>query len=70
MSLVLTQADVADLTGKVKAAAQARELAHMGIPYRRRRNGSIAVLRIHVEVQEGAVAPDPRPSRPRVRLDA
>lgn len=69
MSLTLSTADVADLTGKVKAKAQARELTHMGIPYRVRRDGSVAVLRIHVETVEGARSV-PRESRPRVRLDA
>lgn len=69
MSLTLSPAEIEDLTDKVKSAAQARELAHMGIPFRVRRNGSLAVLRIHVETQPGATAVSSART-PRVRFDA
>lgn len=40
----LTDAQVQDLTSKVRPSAQARVLLAMGIPYRRRPDGSIVVL--------------------------
>lgn len=67
MSLTLSPDELADLTDKVKATAQARELAHMGIPFKTRRDGSLAVLRVHVESLLGAVVSQPR--TPRVRFD-
>jgi hypothetical protein len=47
--LVLSPEELIEVTAKVKPIAQARELEAMGIPYRRRRNGSLCVARIHVE---------------------
>lgn len=44
MPLTLTPADLVEITGKVKFAAQARELDTLGIPYRRRSDGSLLVL--------------------------
>jgi hypothetical protein len=66
MTYCLTPAELADLTGKQRASAQARELEAMGIAHRRRRDGSIAVLRIHAEVVPGkpyvaAGVPKPEP---------
>lgn len=69
MSLTLSPAELADLTEKVKSSAQARELDHMKIPYRVRRDGSLAVLRVHVETLLGAVSV-PSARTPRVRFDA
>lgn len=45
----LTPAELKSLTGAVRSDAQARELAHLGIPFTRRRDGTIVVLKIHVE---------------------
>lgn len=47
--IVLSAQEIRDLTGKLKPAAQARELDFMGIPYKPRRNGSLCVYRVHVE---------------------
>lgn len=58
------------LTGKSKPSAQARELDHLGIPYRARRDGSLVVLSVHVESTETQSIPAPSRSRPRVRFDA
>jgi len=64
-SYCLTPAELADLTGKVRASAQAEELLAMSIAHRRRRDGSIAVLRLRVEHPTGApvaaVEPKQRP---------
>ena len=49
MSVCLSQAELEELTGYPRPSAQARELDHLGIPYQRRRNGSLIVLRAHVE---------------------
>jgi len=49
-SLVLTAADLVQLTGKRKPSAQARVLEHLGLPYRQRPDKTLVVLRIHVEV--------------------
>lgn len=48
--LTLSPDELRDLTGKRRADAQARVLDFMGIPYKTRPNGSLAVLRVHVEV--------------------
>ena len=47
--MFLSAQEIADLTGKTRAGWQARELEHLQIPYRRRANGSLIVLRAHVE---------------------
>jgi hypothetical protein len=44
MNLVLTHQDLSDLTGAFRSDAQARELTHLGIPYKIRRDGTIIVL--------------------------
>jgi hypothetical protein len=64
--VLLTPEEIAELTGLHRPGWQARELDHLGIPYRKRSDGSLVVLRIHVEATQ-----DIRPSRePQLRLDA
>jgi hypothetical protein len=48
--IVLSEQELIDLTEKTRPSAQARVLDFMGIQYRPRPDGSLAVLRIHVEV--------------------
>jgi hypothetical protein len=55
MSLTLSPDELRELTGRRRADAQARVLDFMHIPYLTRPNGTLAVLRIHVEV--GATMP-------------
>jgi hypothetical protein len=55
--IVLSAQDLVELTDREKPSAQARQLDYMAIPYRRRRDGSLAVLRIHVETIEGRPSP-------------
>lgn len=45
----LTPAELKSLTGAARSDAQARELAHLKIPFTRRRDGTIVVLKVHVE---------------------
>ena len=45
MSIALTQTEIAEITARERPTAQARVLAGMGIPYRRRPDGSLVVLR-------------------------
>lgn len=47
--IVLSEMELVELTKKERPSAQARVLDFMGIRYRPRPDGSLAVLRIHVE---------------------
>jgi hypothetical protein len=53
--LTLSPEELRELTAKRRSDAQARVLDFMRIPYHVRPNGSLAVLRVHVEV--GATIP-------------
>lgn len=57
--MFLTDSDLQALTGKVRYSAQARVLDALRVPYRRRPDGSLVVLRVHVESAQNA-APEPR----------
>lgn len=52
--MILTDSEIAELTNKVRWSAQARELATMKIPYRRRTDGSIVVMKedLHAPAQK------------------
>lgn len=56
-SLNLTPEQLASYTGKSRAKAQARVLDAMGVPYRRRPDGSLIVLRVHVDYETKANKP-------------
>lgn len=49
----LTEAELYKLTKKQRPSAQARALRFMGIEHRPRADGSIVVLRSHVEAELG-----------------
>lgn len=51
--MFLTVEEVRDLTGKVRNHSQVAALRHMGIEHRVRPDGSVAVLRAHVETSLG-----------------
>lgn len=53
MKMFLDSDEVRELTQRVQRAAQARTLNSMGIEHRARPDGSLAVLRAHVEQQLG-----------------
>lgn len=63
--MILDTEQIYELTGKRRHAAQARELEHMGIPFKVRRDGSLLVLRIHVEGGQAKASREPQ-----LRLDA
>lgn len=65
--LLLTQQELIELTDKVRPSAQARALDFMGIPYRPRPDGSLAVLRIHVETPEGRPSGARLPAEPQLQ---
>lgn len=64
--MFLSPDEIEALTDRHRPGWQARQLDHLGIPYRRRTDGTLVVLRIHVETPQ-----DSRPRRePQLRLDA
>ena len=50
MSICLSGAELASLTGKKRARAQVAELERLGVPFLVRRDGTPAVLRVAVDV--------------------
>lgn len=63
--LVLTPAELEALTCHRRSDAQRRELEHMGIPHRARRDGTLVVLRRDVETHTGGA---PKPREPELHL--
>lgn len=63
---VLTPQELETLTGKRRPSAQSRALDFMGVFYRKRPDGSLAVLASHVEAP-GIARP---PREPNLRLPA
>lgn len=62
--LILSPDELADLTGKVRPSAQGRALNAMGIEFKRRADGTLAVDRGHYErTMEGGAA------RPRKKVE-
>lgn len=64
--LLLTAAELRELTKHRRCDAQMRELSHMGIPHGRRSDGSLVVIRSVVQQllgaeTAGAMLPDPEP---------
>lgn len=67
--MFLTQAEIEELTQRIQHDAQARELDAIGIPYKRRRDKSLVVLRICVEAALGGVATvRMQPAEPQLHL--
>ena len=62
--MILTPDELEQLTGAKRSDAQARELEHLGVPYQKRRDGSIIVLRANVH----ATTENHRPTSPALRL--
>jgi hypothetical protein len=56
--VILSRAELIDLTGRRYSHWQARELDHLEIPYKRRSDGTLVVLRKDVEGKQ-----DPQPRR-------
>jgi hypothetical protein len=55
--MFLSTDEVVNMTRRVQRAAQAKMLRSMGIEFKQRADGSLAVLRAHVEKEFG-VAPE------------
>lgn len=69
--MLLTPDDLAELTGKRRSASQREVLAAMGIAYRIRPDGTLAVLRVVAELALGHnsnATTQNRSSSPRLRL--
>ncbi|MBI5431159.1 MAG: DUF4224 domain-containing protein [Nitrosomonadales bacterium] len=66
--MFLTQNEIAELTGRTQRNAQARELDTIGIPYKRRRDNSLVVMRVCVEAMLGASNAKIEPSEPQLHL--
>ena len=64
--MILTCAELAALTNRTRRDAQVRALKHMGIEHRVRPDGTVAVLKAHVErVLGGEIhAPQPKDTEP------
>lgn len=62
--MFLSDEEISSMTLRVQHAAQARVLRSMGIEHRARPDGSIAVLRAHVEQAFGAAAGPKRKKAP------
>lgn len=59
--MILSAQELIEVTARERPCAQARELDHLGIPYRRRRDGSLLVLRSDVEGGfSGSIKREPR----------
>ncbi len=54
--MILTAEELASLTKRTRSDAQARALNAMGIPHKRRADGSIVVSRAHVDEWLGVKA--------------
>lgn len=52
--MILTHAELVELTGRRVKTAQVRVLRFMGIEHKLRPDGSVAVLRAHVDQTMGA----------------
>jgi hypothetical protein len=64
--LTLTAAELEALTCRKRSDGQCRELRAMGIPFKTRRDGSPAVLRVVAELALGARGTTMRETEPRV----
>lgn len=67
-TLLLSPEEIAVLTGKQRGDAQMRALKRMGIAFKQRPDGSVAVLRRHVENEMGCGSTIPVLREPELRL--
>jgi hypothetical protein len=51
--MILSEAELSELTNKVRRDAQVKALRHMGLEHRIRPDGSVVVLKAHVERELG-----------------
>lgn len=67
-AIAVTPQDLKTLTDRERPSAQARVLTRLGIPHRRRPDGSLIVLRCHVETVTAARGIVARISEPKLVL--
>jgi hypothetical protein len=58
--MILTPDEIARFTGKSRSAAQARELEYLGVPFKRRRDGTLVVYRVHAEPVGNSIQREPQ----------
>lgn len=63
--MFLSPEELQELTGRVQRAAQVKVLRGMGIEHRQRPDGSVAVMRAHIEKVFGAAPAVVRKSVPK-----
>lgn len=66
--MLLTSNELRELTGRIQSDAQARELDAICIPYRRRRDKSLVVMRVCVETILGLSGAKIEPNEPTLHL--
>lgn len=66
--MLLTSGELRELTERIQSDAQARELDALGIPYRRRRDKSLVVMRTSVEAVLGGYGAKIEHNEPRLHL--
>ncbi len=66
--MFLTPAELVELTRRIQSDAQARELDAIGIPFRRRRDKSLVVMRVCVETALGVSGARIAPNEPSLHL--
>lgn len=59
-NIVLTKDEIEALTGRHRKDAQVKALRYMGIEHRVRPDGTVAVLKAHIDQILGATSPSPR----------
>lgn len=59
--MILEPEQLVKLTGFTRSDAQRRELEHMRVPYRARRDGSLVVLLAALAPDQQAIIPEPEP---------
>jgi hypothetical protein len=64
--IILSPQELAAYTGTDRPSVQQRELNHLGVPFKVRRDKTLIVLRVHVE----GLQTQPAQRGPRVRLEA
>ena len=66
--MLLTEAELEELTRRHRVDARKRALDAMGIPYRVRHDGTLAVLRSHVERDPSGAGGTMTKREPQLRL--
>jgi len=62
--VILSEAEIRELTGRIQRSAQSRALGMMGIESKARPDGSLVVLRAHAERVLGGVVSAKRKTAP------